>query len=171
MIEQTQLFTKEECIKIINYAEANSNWERMESRSTDDVKYKYFVNDMSDYDFVADRFVLYVKEKLNYNLSYPTILVLKYIPGDFFGKHIDSNNNETFSHDGIENVNTILNDTFTGGEFYLDNKKITTTPGNVYHYKSSTYHEVTEVIDGVRYSLLCYVRTRNLIKKETKSFL
>jgi predicted 2-oxoglutarate/Fe(II)-dependent dioxygenase YbiX len=171
MIHQEKLLTKQECQDIINYSESLDYWERRESPKGNEVKYKYFVMDISNFELIGDKFLNYIEKNLNYKLSFVTILLLKYVKGDYFGRHIDANNNEKYSHDGIENVNTVLNDTFKGGDFYLDNEKIKTTIGHVYNYKSDTYHEVTEITEGVRYSLLCYVRTRNLINKNNKTLL
>jgi predicted 2-oxoglutarate/Fe(II)-dependent dioxygenase YbiX len=175
MIEQEKLFSKEECNMVINYVESLNNWNRIVSPKNNYVKFSYFIQDISQHELLQNTFLHYVKEKLKYNVEEVTIMVLKYSIGDFFGKHIDTHGVEKevdeFSHDGIENVNMVLNDEFEGGNFYLADVNISTTPGNVYHYKSNVYHEVTPVTSGTRYSMLCYLRTRNLIKKQNKTLL
>ena len=45
------------------------------------------------------------------------------------------------------------------------NTKLKKPIGVVYHYSSDTPHEVTSIISGTRYSVLFYIRTRDLNHK------
>jgi len=65
-----------------------------------------------------------------------------------------------------------LNDDYEGGEFWLDDELFQgNLPGHVYYYNSTQWHEVKPVTKGIRYSLLCFVRERDLIIKEKKSLI
>jgi hypothetical protein len=69
-------------------------------------------------------------------------------------------------------VNVVLNDDFEGGEFWLDDNLLENNkPGMVYYYDSLQWNEVKEINNGVRYSILCYVRERYFIIKEKKSLI
>ena len=59
MIHQEKLLTKQECQDIINYSESLDYWERRESPKGNEVKYKYFVMDISNFELIGDKFLNY----------------------------------------------------------------------------------------------------------------
>ena len=77
------------------------------------------------------------------------ITLLIYKKGDFFGEHYDTS---TYGS-GILSGNYLLNDEYKGGNFILDGKKLEVGVGELFTYGREILHEVTEVTDGVRYSL------------------
>lgn len=161
-------FTKLECNEIINYSEniATHDWERINN-----INNKYFIKDISKLELTQNVFQRYINKNLpNYKIDNIGVYILKYLKGDFFGRHMDKGNTE-FAHDAISNINTILNDEYEGGEFYLDDLLYKKPIGEIYNYDSITYHEVKPITNGTRYSLLCFLRTRNIKKKEIKSLL
>jgi hypothetical protein len=96
------------------------------------------------------------------------ITLLIYKEGDFFGKHCDDDSNKAFSTTGKLNYSNkkilytggyVLNDTYTGGDFLLNNKKISTTIGEIFIFGRNEEHEITPVKSGMRYSLHFAVET------------
>lgn len=101
------------------------------------------------------------------------VQVLKYKEGGFIYKHKD---NVTTSLDGFVQARyyfiILLNDNFEGGDFLAyDSKdklfKLDKKEGNVLIGDPTMYHEVTEVIKGERYSLICFITQDQLKSKRT----
>jgi predicted 2-oxoglutarate/Fe(II)-dependent dioxygenase YbiX len=85
----------------------------------------------------------------------------EYNEGDFFDWHTDANKN-VYS-DRFASVVIQLNDEYEGGDLELkDNKgnkiEINQKVGKLYVFPSTMKHRVSEVIKGVRYSLVNWVK-------------
>lgn len=161
-------FSNFECNEIINYAENSilQQWERIELKNS-----KYFLKDISEFNISQKVFKEYINENLSkYKIDNFEVFILKYIEGDFFGRHMDKAKTE-FTQDAIANINTRLNDDYIGGDFYLNDLVHNKPIGEIYNYDSDVYHEVKPITDGIRYSLLCFLRARNITKKNTKSII
>lgn len=161
-------FSKFECNEIINYAEniTLNEWQRNEHKNN-----KYFIKEISEFDIPQKVFKQYIIENLSkYKIDNFQVYILKYIKGDFFGIHMDKGKTE-FTDGAISNINTRLNDDYIGGDFYLNDIVYNKPVGEIYNYDSDVYHEVKPIINGIRYSLLCFLRFRNVTKKDTKSLL
>jgi hypothetical protein len=167
-----KLFTKEECKSLIGYVEKNHTWQRREQNLPISIKYYQTKLVFDEIPFIYERLKQYVKNHLKIDSGgNDNIIILKYTKGDLFARHIDLGNLD-FTSDFIYNVNMVLNDDFKGGEFYLDDKKFEGNDiGVVYHYPSTVFHEVKEVKDGFRYSMLYYIRKREIKNKNEKSLL
>lgn len=90
------------------------------------------------------------KEQINFH---------KFIKGDWFGLHDDNRGGRLFA------VGVLLNDDFEGGDFKLYNpNEITLNKeiGNTYVFDVKIKHEITPILNGVRYSLLWFLGSDNI---------
>lgn len=150
-------FTKKECDSIIQYTESLNNWEFKESEN-----YSYSVSSVNLSDEISNKIKLYLKNILNLSLLNVNTLLIKYNVNDYMGRHYDRNDGTDFNKDFLYNINVRLNDDFEGGEFYLKDKIFESQVGDVYHYKSTEWHEVKPITHGVRYVALFYIRERDI---------
>ena len=81
------------------------------------------------------------------------ITFMIYKKGDFITEHCDASSYGT----GILSGGYLLNDEYKGGNFILDGKKLEVGVGEVFTYGRDVLHEVTEVIEGIRYSLHFFI--------------
>jgi hypothetical protein len=151
-----KLFTKNECDDLISFAEGQNEWEKI----TDFSSYQIFTFQPGNH--VSDRIINYGREKLGLSILSVNLAVLKYEVGDHFPRHIDRTQEKEFNKDFLYNINVKLNDDYEGGEFFLNDKLFVADVGDVYHYKSTEFHEVKLVTKGLRYSGLFYIRERDL---------
>lgn len=151
-----KFFTKNECDEIILFSEEQNRWQNVNNVAN----YQMFVFQPNDY--VSNKIIKYGKEKLGLSISTLNLGVLKYMEGDYFPKHIDRNKNKEFNKDFLYNINVKLNDDYEGGEFFLNDKLFVAEVGDVYHYKSTEFHEVKTITKGIRYSGLFYIRERDI---------
>jgi len=159
-------FSNLECSEIIDYAESSTvhEWGRREFKSK-----KHSIKNISEFGIPQRVFKEYINEKFSkYKIDDFEVHILKYIAGDFFGRHMDKMKTE-FTYGAISNINTRLNDDYTGGDFYLNDLVYNKPIGEIYNYDSDVFHEVKPIINGIRYTLLCLLRVRNIVQKDTKS--
>lgn len=168
-----KLFTNDECNKIIDFLENKNEWEHIHRLDPDgDLYAEYYINKFVNDDIVINSFKKYIKSEFLFDVNIVNVYALKYLPNCKFGRHFDRQFNYEFNKDFVYNINVTLNDNFEGGEFWLDDKLFEgNEPGIVYYYNSTQWHEVKPIKNGVRYSMLCYIRERDFIKKQTKSLL
>lgn len=171
-----RIFSLDECTEIINSLD-NVVWTQYGNtviyEGTSEIfKSDYYLTDYNDNEFVNNRFKNLINSKFSFKVNDVNIFLLKYLPNQSFGRHTDRNEKSEHHKDYIYNVNVLLNDTFEGGEFYLNDKKFEgNAPGIAYTYNSYEFHEVKPIISGIRYSMLCYIRERDFISKTSKSLL
>jgi PKHD-type hydroxylase len=111
--------------------------------------------------FLFDRIVLGFQEaNKNYNFNITgvkEISILKYDTGDFYSKHIDMS-----GHDSERKLSVIipLSNNYEGGEtLFFTSKNPLKMPNEkniATFFPSYIVHEVTEVTEGVRYSLVAW---------------
>ena len=168
-----RLLTIEECSEIINFVEENPNWDYHNNLdSSGNTSSKYFLKNLDGNDLVINKFKNYINSNFPFRVDNVNIFVLKYLQGGFFHRHIDRVEHREKHKDFVYNINVILNDEFTGGEFWVNDEPfIGNTPGIVYYYNSAQWHEVKPILSGTRYSMLCYVRQRDFITKNAKSLI
>ena len=162
-IDMKKLFTKQECSDMIKNAEKENKWTRYEMLNT----HSYFTCALLLNENQILRIRKYCKDYLNLDVENISLGILKYLPKDFFTRHKDKNDDLEFNFDFIYNVNMRLNDDYEGGDFYLNDKLFNQEVGVVYNYTSDTYHEVTKVTSGIRYSALFYIRERDLKRSQS----
>ena len=191
---QEVIFTDEECKKIIEYSkiypssaenrqlEPNINLEtnRVEQHipSIDGNKTgKFFFV----YDIVRDKNTEWVFEKLlnwfqtvsNIKLKETPVLtgmtLLNYKVGDLFMKHTDIIKNFEWRR---WTLNIQLGNQYKGGDYvlYLDDTEIVLNKemGNAIAYWAGTEHEVKEIEEGERWSIVCSVVKDMIIENEKK---
>ena len=84
----------------------------------------------------------------------PIITFLIYEKGDFFGEHSDGEYAAPkHRQSGVLSGGYLLNDEYKGGNFIVDGKKLEVGVGELITFGREILHEITEVTDGIRYSL------------------
>ena len=144
----TQLFTPDECDYIISHIESIDNWKRVDEGGG-------YYHTYLEFDWVSSRFIDYIKKTEKIEISESKFVkCLKYEVGDFFEPHKDFHPNLNFYKTFMFNINILLNDDFGGGDFLLNGEIYPKQRGWAYYYSSNELHEVREVTNGVRYSIL-----------------
>lgn len=161
-------FTEEECLSIIDL-----------SNQLPVIKYDGGYKDLDtvnyigwqipykeDYKWIFNRMINAFKlENSRADIvNYPTHIGLhKYNIGDRFGKHFDTNKNRMWA------IGTNLNEEYRGGEFYLYEPTclLPKQKGEIYCFESRRYHEVLEILEGQRWSLILFLCTEHLTFKKT----
>jgi predicted 2-oxoglutarate/Fe(II)-dependent dioxygenase YbiX len=133
------------CRYLIELSESKNLWKRVKINGS----YYSTLFEVEDGE-IKNLIIQYCGEYLNLDISTVNVGILKYVEGDLIQKHVDPG--------FIYNINILLNDDYEGGEFYLNNQPYLKPMGEIYHYKSSEYHEVKKVKRGIRYCALFYIR-------------
>lgn len=163
-----KLFSKQECEKLIEYAESLDTWRTWR---TEQFSYSNVIFAIDGSYLIPVRDFIYRNTNLKVkNISFG---MFRYTIGDYFSRHIDRNPNIEINKDFVYNINVKLNTNYSGGEFYLNGKEYTSGIGDVYIYPSTQYHEVKQIKQGVRYQGLFYLRERDIshYNLENKSLL
>ena len=124
------------------------------------------IDNIKDFNFVKD---IINSDLKNINKNYKVsdwITFLIYKEGDFFGKHKDDDFDATDKENPIYSGGYVLNDTFVGGEFIIDNKKLNVGVGELFFFERHLYHEVKEITKGIRYSLHFGIESSNVQKNK-----
>ena len=194
--QETNFFTKDECNKILNFSniykaektirqlEPNINFEtnRIEQIVETDLNGKvrgklFYVWDIwndSNSKWMYDKLVNWFTETTKIKLT-DTIRkncsLHKYVKGDLFMRHIDLN--EKFS-ERRWNVGIQLSEDYIGGDYilYENNKKFifSKNVGTIVAYKADIEHEITEIKEGERWSIV-YSIPKQMISKNNSNFI
>jgi len=151
-----KLFTKNECDEIISFSEEQNQWKTV----NDSANYQIITFKPNEY--ISNKIIEYGKRHLDLSILTVNLAVIKYVEGGHFPRHIDRYKQYEYSKDFVYNINIKLNENYEGGDFFLNDKLFVADVGDVYHYKSTEFHEVKIITKGVRYSGLFYVRERDL---------
>jgi predicted 2-oxoglutarate/Fe(II)-dependent dioxygenase YbiX len=179
MFRQEVLFTKEECREILNQIqELNSlvlAWDRTigregasEYNSFRKSKISFFNSDM-----VKDIILPKISSLDSNIISLPKeVNIVKYNKGDYFKKHSDVSSN-----DGIQKrLKTIIiqlsDNTYDGCilkvyENHTTNHICSSEIGNTIIFDSAHKHEITPMLKGERYALVCWIGKDNMNHKQT----
>jgi len=161
---ENNLFSKKECLDIINKSEQENNWTDLYSNI---YHYKISKYPLSDSD--KNKIYQYCKNHLNIELIEFDASVMKYETGDYIKKHVDRfvdiESHNKYHTNMLYNVNMILNDDYEGGLFLLKGNPYIQDIGTVYHYRSDEFHEVTPITSGIRYSMLFYIKESYIKRK------
>ena len=162
MLIQSIIFSKNECISIINTVRDNYQMIGDNGRydEYDNFKYKFYALDrIIDTGWILDRIHSFFEARMNLKV-YPRgkkINIHYYTEGDEFAKHIDT---------GFPvkewNIGILLSEDFEGGEYNLydsQNNKITIDKkiGNVCIYQSQIPHEITPITSGERWAAAIFI--------------
>lgn len=194
---QEVIFTKEECEKIIklhkNYpalevfrklelsidienSRINYVYRNEEGKKEGKAFFVYDIvrNEETEWLFekLINWFIKVTNVKLKDTETLSQISLLNYKKGDFFMKHSDIRKN----HEGRRwTVNAQLNNDYTGGEYilYRDDEQIILNKdmGNAITYWAGTEHEVKEITEGERWSLILSITKKLLVQDIEKTLL
>ena len=191
MIYQEKIFTKEECNKILSYTKIYTDlpFRKLESRlDLDNRRINEFVEMKNGkklgkffnvWDIVNDAETEWMFEKLfnwflmvskierNPNNKPAGCSLHKYSKGDSFMKHKDYN--EKWPNRRW-NLGIQLNENYSGGEYicYDTNDKeilLSKEVGTAIAYDASTFHEIKEIVDGERWSIVLTILKRDILEK------
>jgi predicted 2-oxoglutarate/Fe(II)-dependent dioxygenase YbiX len=174
MIKTEHIFTQEECNQIISFNEIYTRGFHVNNKDENQTLSLYKANSLPKNpktSFVYKKLFDFFERVSNFNLyRYPTeVYIMKYEAGDKFNKHTDFKYNRVFS------VGVQLNQDYKGGNYniFLDKQKsiIDKTPGTAYCMEVSTLHEIEEITEGVRYSLVTFVHSTDLIEYNKNSLI
>jgi len=108
-------------------------------------------------DILKDKLYKYGIKNLEINFK-----LLKYTKGSYFKKHIDNNGTpQTISRYKSMVIQLSEDTDYSGGDLKLYTNEtvleFNREQGNMILFDSSVEHEVTEVLDGIRYVLVCWL--------------
>lgn len=175
MFKQTVLFTKEECNEIrmstSNYSEAkvrgNYHTTEQDSKSTRKSKVSFFNSDI-----VKDIILPKISSLDSNIISLPeTVNIVKYNKGDYFKIHSDASS-DVGSQKRLKTIIIQLSDNTYDGcilKVYENhtNHICSSEIGNTIIFDSTHKHEVTPMLKGERYALVCWIVKDNMNHKQT----
>ena len=156
-------FTKNECEKIINFSNTIEKKHSSYYFSNTD-KINYFV-----WNIYRNVDTEWIFNKIESFFTYKTGIKIKkelniihlhnYKKGQSFAKHAD-----TGYKTQIHNVGVCLNDNYEGGEFILHNPEffLPKNTGEIYTFPSARFHEVKEILNGERWSIIGFLHIENI---------
>jgi predicted 2-oxoglutarate/Fe(II)-dependent dioxygenase YbiX len=166
-MNQSTLFTKEECNEIINLAKpASITYTNGGYPEAENINFtNYEINNTIDNKWIFERLFNFLKSNIPEEITSepPIIDLLKYHKNDAFQIHRDSFFDRKYA------LGCLLNEDFTGGELIVyDNNiglEIEKQAGNVYFFDTKLFHEVKKIESGIRWALIVFILNKNLNKK------
>ena len=189
MILQEKIFTKEECEKIINFSlkytdnikmdfSNNPNGKCVDNRVTfgSVMGYTiYYIPNINETQWMFDKIINWFSKKsnidFNKNMLHTGCNLHEYIVGDKFIKHTDLAKG---FEDRRYNLGIQLNDNYEGGNYVCwdDNNNeiiISKEVGTAVAYNARIPHEIQEITNGSRWSIVMPISSLEII--ETKTLL
>ena len=161
MLKEKVLFSKEECNYIINLSE---ELDEINPYSYKDniIRYRVWIinrNDKTQWIFNKIHACFEKETDLKIKKELDEIFIHKYTKGQKFEKHAD-----TYYKTQRHNIGVCLNDDYDGGEFVLYNpeKPLPKEVGTIYTFPSARFHEVKEILNGERWSIIGFLHIENL---------
>jgi predicted 2-oxoglutarate/Fe(II)-dependent dioxygenase YbiX len=145
----------------------NKNRENIEN-----IRRKSSIAWVSDLGFLNERLINKLRESFNINGMEVTGLgdyqFTEYKENEYFDWHVDST--DLLYRDRFASIVIQLNDNYIGGILEIKNSKGEIVPiknkiGTLYIFNSRLLHRVVPIVEGVRYSLVNWIR---LIKTDSK---
>jgi hypothetical protein len=169
MIESI-LFTKEECEKIINFSETYQRGYHINNNSdsqTNSLYKGYNIPKNNETSFVWEKLFNFFENTSNKKLyKWPMeFYLMKYDKGDRFKLHNDARGGRIYS------IGICLNDEYDGGDFLVEKNEITKTTGNAYFFEAIKEHEVTEITNGIRWSIISFIHDVDLMDFKQKKMI
>lgn len=159
-------FTTKECNSIIDYAKGNVL--KHITNYADELK--YLSVDYNYSGFILEKETKWVFERLVNYLTpiFPnvqshlitTINVHQFPKGGRFVKHIDIEREEDFYYI----IGATISENFTGGKLlaYEPDEELASSVGELYGMWATRPHEVTEILSGNRWSMVCFLNRNQL---------
>lgn len=167
MFTENHIFSIEECNHIINDIEKTEEfyWDREDRKYTSYQIYKSEKNN-----WIFEKIKCFFERETGHVLldNSEKIHFHKFNTGNFFHKHNDTRDQRIYS------VGVILNKDFDGGDFKLYPKTTITVEkeiGNSYIFDVGISHEITEVTNGVRFSLILFLSDKNILNRKSKKLI
>lgn len=167
ILNQKIVFTKEECGYIINLSKELDEakpYGYKDNNNNKNLKISYNVWKLNRSDktqWIFDKIKTYFENETNLKIKkeLDKIYIHKYIKGQKFAKH-----NDTQYKTQIHNVGVCLNDNYEGGEFILYNPEffLPKNAGEIYTFPSTRFHEVKEILNGERWSIIGFLHIENI---------
>jgi hypothetical protein len=125
------------------------------------------------YDWFIKKSNINLNKTIYFNTKNAAHKLHEYVIGDKFDLHIDKNEN---TKDWIWNLGIQLNSEYDGGDYICFDKNeqfinISKEIGNVVAYTSDTLHEIKEITNGIRYSMVIKIHSWEVIQKNKKSLV
>lgn len=144
---QSKLFTQEECEMIISLNHEHKGYSQI---LRDDRDYEEWLIDYSKFNFLLKNLKLEFKIK-----SLPDGRIIRYKVGNYFVLHKDRYSDHP---DRYKTLIIQLSDNYGGGVLEINNKTVNKSIGNSIIFDSNDYHSVSAITQGVRYSLVFWLR-------------
>lgn len=168
-------FNKEECEKIINlrfeYEEVlHKDFLGSYGSDFNNVSYRVWnIIREEKTQWIFDRIYKYFTESTGIEIKKELFQchIHNYVKGEKFLRHAD-----TTYPTQIYNIGVCLNDNYDGGEFilYEPDLVLPKKQGEIYTFESRREHEVKEILNGERWSIICFLHNEN-VKYKIKSFI
>lgn len=158
-------FTGQECLDIIKFSSScdenhSSVIFKNQTKVFDYFFYTIIRNESSQWIF--DRLAIYLQTFYPNNTlkEHPQVYLHRYPVGCKFDRHNDS----TTHPDQLVNIGVCLNNDYDGGDFifYSPDEVLPKIEGTIYHMNSNRDHEVTEILNGERWSLITFLKEKDL---------
>lgn len=156
------MFTKDECENIIKIAKSYEIKTSNDYFDNINIKYKTYNIDRNDNtDWIFQKMFKYFEKTTSIKITKPLEIlhIHNYKKGDVFKKHKDN-----LYPTQIHNIGVCLNDDYEGGEFilYEPYELLPKKQGEIYTFKSLRTHEVKEITNGERWSIIAFLHIDNL---------
>jgi len=115
-------------------------------------------DDYTDLSFLNEKL-----ESINI-FNQPTFNINKYMEGYYFLPHVDRGGIYDINLERIKTliINLSNPQDYLGGDLIVDNKKVINKQGSAVLFDSGVIHEVTEINQGIRYSMVFWIKNENL---------
>lgn len=159
------LFSKNECESIINLSkylrQINPYGYNIDNKKSN-ISYSVWVIERNNQtQWIFNKIHTYFEKEtgLKIKKELDKIFIHKYTKGQRFTKHAD-----TGYKTQIHNIGVCLNDNYEGGEFILYNPEffLPKKSGEIYTFPSARMHEVKEILNGERWSIIGFLHINNL---------
>jgi predicted 2-oxoglutarate/Fe(II)-dependent dioxygenase YbiX len=167
IIKEKILFSTEECETIISIAKSIDVTSSKIYFEDNNIKYNtYNINRNDNINWIFERMFEYFTKTTGIEIIKPIDIlhVHNYKTGDVFKKHKDN-----LYPTQIHNIGVCLNDDYVGGEFvlYEPYEILPKKQGEIYTFPSLRMHEVKEILEGERWSIIAFLHIDNLDLKKT----
>lgn len=156
-------FSKDECELIMGLT---LNLEPKHSAkyfaNSDGIEYLVWtVNRNIETQWIFNKMFQYFEINTNMKIKNPinTLFIHKYTKGNRFKKHVDKTDDNQ-----LYNIGVCLNDTYEGGWFklYEPDLVLPKKQGEIYTFQSARPHEVMEILNGERWSIISFLHLDNI---------
>jgi hypothetical protein len=166
IIKEKILFSTEECETIIAIAKSIDVTSSKIYFEDNNIKYNtYNINRNDNTNWIFERMFDYFTKTTGIEIIKPIDIlhVHNYKTGDVFKKHKDN-----LYPTQIHNIGVCLNNDYVGGEFvlYEPYKILPKKQGEIYTFPSLRMHEVKEILEGERWSIIAFLHIDNLDLKK-----